>query len=381
MTFCSNNATNTHIKLYFWTFDIDASDTLFIYDGPNTTSPLIGAYNNDNSLFLFPVNATAANPSGCLTVQFKSDGASTGPGWDAEIFCVIACQTVISGIDSAAMSPHPSDSMYIDICYGDTIDFVGTGIFPQNNIIYSQSNATSTFTWNLGDGTIVTGQNVTHYYNTIRGYNLELTVTDLNGCVSMNSLGYRVRVSDDPIGHVGSLPDICSGSDLNITVGYSSLNNINVTVPSYYQSASLMYDSATFIPDGGALGGLCYNTNVTFNCFNPGQNISGASDIVSVCVNMEHEFVGDLEMNLICPNGTTAIMKEYIQSGGAFLGQPMGGDNHHSFNGTPITDPLVNPAGTGWTYCFSMTPAFGTIQSYAGTGNCTPPAAREQRTG
>lgn len=377
MTFCSNNPTNTHTKLYFWTFDIDPSDTLYIYDGPNTASPLIGAYNNNNTLFLFPVFATAANPSGCLTLKFKSNGAAFGGGWDAEIFCVIACQTVLSGIDSAAMIPHPSDSMYIDICYGDTIQFVGTGIFPQNNIIYSQSNATSLFTWNLGDGTIVNGMNVTHVYNSIRGYNLELTVIDINGCVSMNSLGYRVRVSDDPIGHVGSLPDICSGTDLNITVGYSSLNNINVTVPSYYQSASLRYDSATFIPDGGAIGGMCYNTNVVFNCFNPGQNVSSASDIVSVTVNMEHSYVGDLQMNLICPNGQTTILKEYIQSGGAYLGVPFGGVNHGTYDCTNpppcLSDPTQNPAGVGWTYTFSMTPVYGTMQSYANTGNATPP--------
>lgn len=377
MTICSNNATNTHTKLYFWDFDIDPSDTLYIYDGPNTTSPLIGAYNNNNTLFLFPVYATAANPSGCLTLKFKSDGAATGGGWDAEIFCMVACQVVLSGLDSIATTPHPSDSMYIDICYGDTINFSGNGIFPQNNLIYSQSNATSTFIWNFGDGTIDTGQVIPHYYNTIRGYNVDLVVIDVNGCISMNALGIRVRVSNDPIGHVGSLPDICSGTDLNITVGYSSLNNINVTIPSYYQTASLKYDSATFIPDGGAIGGQCYNTNVTFSCFNPGQLVTNASDIVSVAVNMEHSYVGDLKMTLICPNGQQAVVKEYIQSGHAYLGQPMGQDNHGNFDCTApncITDPTQNPPGTGWTYSWTMnSPQYATMQTYGSTGNCPPP--------
>ncbi|MHC1706289.1 MAG: PKD domain-containing protein [Bacteroidales bacterium] len=378
MTLCSNNATNTHTKLYFWDFDIDPSDTLFIYDGPNTAAPLIGAYNNNNTLFLFPVVATAANPSGCLTLQFKSNAAGAGGGWDAEIFCQIACQTVISGIDSLTTDPHPSDSMYIDICFGDTITFSGNGIFPQNNIIYTQSNATSTFIWNFGDGTIDTGQVIPHFYNTIRGYNVELVVYDLNGCVSMNSLGIRVRVSDDPIGHVGSLPDICSGTDLNITVGYSSLNNINVTVPSYYQTSSLKYDSATFVPDGGAIGGQCYNTNVTFNSFNPGQTVQSVADIVSITTNMEHSFVGDLQMNLICPNGQQIILKEYIQSGGAYLGIPFGGTNHGNFDCTNpppcLSDPTQNPAGVGWTYTWTMNnPQYGTMQSYANTGNCPPP--------
>ncbi|HRY33105.1 MAG TPA: PKD domain-containing protein [Bacteroidales bacterium] len=378
VTICSGSPTNTHVKLYFWNFAIDVSDTLYIYDGNSTAAPLIGKYNNNNTLFLFPVQSTAANASGCLTVQFVSNGSATGAGFEAEISCQIACQTVISSIDSIMTIPHPADSNYIDICYGDTITFVAKGVYPQNGFIYPQSDATSTFIWNLGDGTIVTGQSVTHVYNMIRGYNVELVITDVQGCVSMNALGTRVRVSDDPIGHVGTLPDICSGTDLNITVGYSSLNNINVTVPSYYQSASLKYDSATFIPDGGALGGQCFNTFVTFNCFNPGQTVSSASDVVAIHANMEHSFVGDLEMKLICPNGQSVILKEYIQSGGAYLGVPLGGVNHTNFDcAAPpscITDPAQNPPGTGWTYTFTFnSPQYNTMQSYANTGNATPP--------
>ena len=65
MTICSNNVTNTHIKLYFWNFDVHATDTLFIYDGNSTAAPLIGKYNNNNSLMLFPVYSTLNNPGGC----------------------------------------------------------------------------------------------------------------------------------------------------------------------------------------------------------------------------------------------------------------------------------------------------------------------------
>ena len=80
MTFCSNNAVNTHVRLYFWEFSIEPSDTLYIYNGPDDTSPLIGAYNNTNSLALHAVIATAANPSGCLTAKFQSNSTSNTDG-------------------------------------------------------------------------------------------------------------------------------------------------------------------------------------------------------------------------------------------------------------------------------------------------------------
>jgi len=379
MTICSGNTLNTHVKLYFWSFNIHSSDTLYIYDGTTTAAPLLGAYNAGNTLFLFPVYATAANPSGCLTLKFTSDAAFTDGGFDAEISCVTACQKVISACDSAAMSNWMADSNNIDICLGDTITFVGTGVFPQNGLIYPQSNATCAFQWDFGDGTTAIGQTVQHYYSNMRGYNVELRVVDDHGCISMNSLGTRVRISNDPIGHVGSLPDICSNSELSVSVGYSYNNSISVTIPSFYQQASLAYDSATFIPDGGALGGQCYNTNVTFGVFQPGQTVTNANDIVSVVVNMEHSFIGDLEMKLICPNGQQTILKTYVQSGGAYLGEPMGQNNHYAFDcAAPpacVTDPLSNPAGTGWTYSWTMlNPTWGTMQNYAGAGNTlTPP--------
>ncbi len=389
MTICSNNVTNTHIKLYFWNFDVHATDTLFIYDGNSTAAPLIGKYNNNNSLMLFPVYSTLNNPGGCLTIQFKSNPASQGGGFEGEISCSPVCQAVISGLDSINMIPMPHDSNYVDVCWPDSIKFVGKGIYPQNGIVYTQSDATSTFNWNFGDGVFATGPVVWHKYNMVRGYDIQLTVTDVNGCVSMNALGERVRISTDPLGHVNPLPDICSGTPLDINVGYSSISTVNVTLPSFYQSSSLAYDSATFIPDGGAMGGACYNTYVTFNVFNPGQLVTQASDVVSVCVNMEHSFQGDLEMKLICPNGQSSTVKEYVMSGGAFIGVPKGGANHPNYDcgGTfscqPCTtpcqlDPLQNQAGEGWNYCWtSMSPQFGTMQSYGGgaqidSGSYTP---------
>jgi gliding motility-associated-like protein len=380
MTFSSNNTTTTHIRLYFNYLDIDPSDTIYVYDGPNTTSPLIGWYNNTNALVQFPVVASIMNPSGALTVRFVSDTAATGSGWEVFISCAKACQVVNAALDSLATTPHPDDSLYIDLCLGDTVTFVGSALFPQNNYVYNQSVNSCTYIWDFGDGTTATGQTINHYYNFVRGYNVTLDVFDTLGCQSMNFLRIRVRVSNDPIGHISSLPDICSGTDLNVTVGNSSINSISVITPSYYQSASLSFDTATFIPDGGGMGGpgfACYDTYVTFTCFNPGQNVTAASDIISVQANMEHSYNGDISIILICPNGQSAELRRNTHSGHAYLGIPMGGDNHTNFDCTTTTacmsDPLQNPPGQGWTYTWTMNnPQFGDMELYQATGNTNP---------
>lgn len=373
-TLCSDFSNgNPSMKLYFDQFDIDPSDTLFIYDGLSASDPLIGKYNNTNSLFLHPVQATVMNYSGCLTVYFQSDEAVNGSGWVASMSCIPLCQQVYVGLDTNLVSPHLNDSGYITACSQDTLHFVGTGVFPQNNILYLQEDTTSTFIWSFGDGVTDTGRFVQHHYDSIRGYDVQLTIIDEQGCVSTNALGLRVCLSDNPIQYLQQPPSMCQYDSLTMFVGYLGGSNVTVDPIHHEQSSSLRYDSATFIPDGGALGGQCYNTNVTFNVFMPGQTIQSGSDILSVTVNMEHSFVGDLQMTLICPNGQSAIVKEYIQQGGAYLGIPCGGDNDGLCDGTPITDPNVNPPGTGWTYSFTpINPEYNTMQSYANTGNTTP---------
>ncbi|MHC1706654.1 MAG: PKD domain-containing protein [Bacteroidales bacterium] len=377
-TLCSDFSTgNPSVKLYFNQFDIDLSDTLYIYDGLSAADPLIGKYNNSNSLFLHPVQATVMNWSGCLTVYFTSDPASNAGGWNADISCIPLCQQVFVGLDTNLTSPHLNDTGYITACPNDTMHFVGVGVFPQNNILYLQQDTTSTFIWSFGDGVVDTGRFVQHHYDSVRGYDVQLTIIDEMGCVSTNALGLRVCLSDKPIQYLQQPPAVCQYDSLTLFVGYLSGSNVTVDPIHHEQSSSLKYDSATFIPDGGYLAGQCYNTNVTFNVFMPGQTIQSAADILSVSLNMEHSFVGDLQMNLICPNGQTAVMKEYIQQGGAYLGIPYGGDNHQSFDCTSppscLTDPAQNPAGTGWTYVFTpINPEYNTMQSYANTGNTTP---------
>ena len=368
ITFNSTDIINTHIKVYFHEFDIDPSDTLYIYDGSDISAPLIGAYNNTNDLFLFPVEASINNPSGDLTFKFKSDAAATGTGWKGEISCIPLCQLVFADLDSINTFPIPNDSNYIDICLGDTIKFVGKGIYPQDTMVYDQDDATSTFLWDFGDGNTATGQTVYHLYTLVRGYDVGLTVTDSHGCVNTNYISIRVRISGNPIGVIHPLPNICTQTDsMIITVGYDPSSIITVVPINSNQGSSQGFDSTMFIPDGPYCSVLCYDTYVTFTAFAPGSTITSTDDILSICVDMEHSFVGDLDFTITCPNGQSVLLKEYIQSGGAYMGVPYGGDNHSTYDSSPYPcDPAYNTPGVGWNYCWSQIyPNIGTVNTHS----------------
>lgn len=80
-TFCPDGPDQC-IQVSFTSFSIENGwDYLYIYDGPNTGSPIIGVFSGTNS----PGMLTAT--SGCLTFRFTSDGSVTFPGWAAAISC------------------------------------------------------------------------------------------------------------------------------------------------------------------------------------------------------------------------------------------------------------------------------------------------------
>ena len=362
ITFTSVNPSNTHIRLSFASFDIEAGDTLFIYDGPSTTSPLIDAYNNNNPLTIPStiVQATIYNASGDLTIRFKSSSTGTSAGWNASVDCIPQCQEIIASVDTLEMTPLPNDSLYVDICYGDVITFAangyGPGVFPQNDLIYHQDSSTTLFIWDFGDGTIDTGRVIDHYYSIPTGYDVYLTVIDSMGCMNTQLLNIRVRMSSNPIVDIKPLPDICVGDTIDILAGENATSTIVIAPVSSQQVATEQYDSVTFIPDGPSCPQTCYGTPVTFSTFPPGTSIVNASDIASICMGMEHTFAGDLAFRIICPNNQSVVLDSYDNSGGSDLGLS------NSNDGSPICSASANPPGTGWTYCWSESyPQQGTM--------------------
>ena len=89
MTFTSNQGAGTRIQMNFtefslWQFTSEVDDYLVIYNGMNTSAPVIGTYYGNNS----PGLVTATNSSGALTFVFISNDDYRTIGWEAAISIV-----------------------------------------------------------------------------------------------------------------------------------------------------------------------------------------------------------------------------------------------------------------------------------------------------
>ena len=93
---------------------IDPTDTLFIYDGNSTSSPLLYAVtgNSGNSDRLPYFGETSSfsllSPNNCITFRLKSDVSNNNDGWDACISCVdpISCNNNTPASDLFGGAPY-----------------------------------------------------------------------------------------------------------------------------------------------------------------------------------------------------------------------------------------------------------------------------------
>ena len=382
ITICPDLISGDKISASFATnigfsWNVDASDTLFVYDGPSTSSPLQGAYNsstNPNGVFIV---ASWNNPTGCLTFRFKSNGSTTGTGWGANISCGNPpqpfhphIQAFLNGSGSNIL--NPLDTGYANICFGDSILFVATGtypyapVFPATTPGYVQNDDNSTYLWNISNGSSSTNDSVWFKPPNRSGYLVTLRMTDVVNQIQV--IRCKVRVSTLPSFHemAGSVHSpICLGQSTVIKGGATATDTVGVKGTQGSFELGGVFAGLTYLPDGS---GASYSTSIPISGFNTGQTITAASDIIKMCVTMEHSFLGDIEMVLSCPNGTqTTIFNSYngfgglvpggFGGGGTFLGQA--DDNG---NGTP---------GIGWEYCFADNAVWGTFPTEFAASNFT----------
>ena len=205
-TICPQNA-NEFIILNFTEFSTQLNtDILTIYDGDDTTAPVIGSYSGVAG----PGNVQATSASGCLTIEFTSNATGTTTGWAAEIFCATPCQTITPSIDSTT---PPASSGIVTILPGETVDFEGSATF-------SEDGTGATYEWNFGDTNTATGQSVSNTYTNVGTYTVTLIVTDNNpqGCsetttIIVNVLGPYIQVDPDTFTPEQLIEDVLINSE------------------------------------------------------------------------------------------------------------------------------------------------------------------------
>jgi hypothetical protein len=119
------------------------------------------------------------------------------------------------------------------------------------------------------------------------------------------------------------------------------------------------------IPDGtGGSTMECrasYQSSLHFMGFSQGQTVMAVSDIQSVCVNMSHEWIRDLEIDLISPSGQKIALDKFQGQDCAmgicevFLGHPLDTDS----------DCTGCTAEMGMDYCWKPTATNPPILDYA----------------
>lgn len=169
---------------------------------------------------------------------------------------------------------------------------------------------------------------------------IQLTVKDNNSdneCYNANLTELRVLVATEP--DFTSLPleiDICIGESYSITA-----------TPDDYEVEWQGFPGSTTVDDGcitDDLLGVQQSIPLLQTGFESGTQIQTASDIVSICIDMEHSFIGDLLITLTCPTGQNVILHQQ-GGGGVNLGVAVQTDD------VDCGDPAT--MGTPFTYCFT----------------------------
>jgi M6 family metalloprotease-like protein len=103
---------NNYMVADFVSFDLEtdsacSNDYLEIYNGPTTSSPLMGVYCGTNS----PGHVQASDPSGALTFKFHSNSSVTAPGWEAYLSCSATPGVPEYDRPQINLFPNPTDGL------------------------------------------------------------------------------------------------------------------------------------------------------------------------------------------------------------------------------------------------------------------------------
>ena len=390
--------------------DIACTDTLFIYDGPDTNGAVRAKINNCTGHAIDDlVYVSAANTSGMLTVRLKSANTTVGgTGFTLTARCFVPCENIYAEIDSMFYRTRNGviyDSAYqrqvpvydttynvnsngdtlgisaidtsyftgVHLCVGDGVIFRGHGVYTYDHGYYTPSDATTHFTWDManeGDTLQGIGMTEIHYdqYQRTGCYDLTLTIVDEFGCTSNILTSVRIRTSLNPLKTIFTIGDICNNAERLVSMGYDGDNaTLTLRTIENQMTVSKVNEVRTFIPDGcaDASGSTCYSAPVLFTEFPPSKRVTSGADVCSICINMEHTFMGDISVRLVCPTGNKAPLffgnydparaalpsTEKVAGGPGMHGSGTDmGCPHSSNNGC---DTVQNPYGVGFDYCFS----------------------------
>jgi hypothetical protein len=244
MTLYSNSG--CRILFQFSSFATEfPSDILYVYDGPNTSSPSLGWYSG-NSVPPNPVQSTG----NALTFRFVSDGSTNGAGWGGSIYCLDQPTVAVT-------ADGPTT-----ICNGDTVNLTAT--------------ANTTYQWNTGSTTQTLPVSMPGSY--------WVYVTNALNCTALSPMTFVNTGSPTAVVTAAGPTSFCQGDSVTLTAsgGGTYLWSDNSTGPTLNVSQSGTYyviadngsctdTSATIAVNVNTLPVVTLNLPMDTFCFNPPQ--------------------------------------------------------------------------------------------------------------
>ncbi|WP_162985002.1 PKD domain-containing protein, partial [Mesonia aquimarina] len=244
MTICPDED-DMRIQVDFSTFLLLGDDALHVYDGDSTDAPLIDIYEVGNIPDV--ILAGDQNTSGCLTFELVLDGSfSPGPGWQSEISCIEQCQTIDANITEVSPSTFDDDTGSYTVSFSDEVTFTA-------DVIFEDSPAGAQYNWDFGDGETANGINVSHLYDGLGTFTVELEVIDENGCSVTVSIQLEIVFADQEGDCMITTVNYDFEEPTIMQSGYPSFID-DVDVPGWSTTAS---DGVIeFWPNSTVLGGI-----------------------------------------------------------------------------------------------------------------------------
>ncbi len=351
-------------------WNIPDGDIINVYDGQSTAAPLIGSYNSvtdPSGLGIQSSGFLGGNPSGCITIQLISSPTGNGGNFNSLLSCGNVWQAYETEINPT--NPFPNNDT-IQVCFPTTIELNGTGNFAwmPGDPGYEQTDANSMFRWIMGDGTVYEGlglTNVTHDYGSANGFYCILQITDAEGQVLRDSLVVQHSPGVDFSPLAVSADTVCLGEE--VVVNWSQDNSILTDTGTYFFGG--LFGEQLFIPDWGGTP-VPYQTCIDVSNFLPGATITSGAEVIDLCLSIEHSFLGDLEAQLVCPNGTAvAIFDTYVAGSGSNPGELIPGGVQPGGINLGVPGAGLTP-GDPFTYCWSVGPTdFDSFEDEFNNGN------------
>ena len=249
----------SNVTLQFTSFNLEETyDFLYVYDGPNTTSALIGVYDGNT----LPNGGSITSTGSSITLRMTTDEALTFSGFALKWQCY----------DPTALPAVGFQARTTTNC-GETFQF--TDETAQLPIAWH---------WNFGDGTTDTVQNPLHTYTANGQFTVTLVATNAVGVDSLVQTNYvTVNLPTIPVANNDT---ICSGSSASLMASgngvlawyddpfsgtFLGTGSVYVTpaliTPATYYVASEVYKAPLHAgPADNTFGGGSNFTNTNYRC-------------------------------------------------------------------------------------------------------------------